>query len=540
MTPLHPISSEEARLRARLQGHEFDYRPDAWKDLEQRLHTKADVPAEGQHLTDATDDLATPMATPMLVGGLWLSLGFALIISMLALRAPNAPAVQPAVTPPVLDVEMPSVTSPAPIAQHNMTPSVLNVEIPSATPPAPVAQHDVTSPVLDVEMPSATSPAPVAQHNVASPVLDVEMPSATPLAPVAQHTERQTIANNSTPQLLNPSTNNSTDPTTDFPSLETLKVAPNPTNATVSNTEAQRQSDVIAHPATMNSTTLTTSTNPEVAMLPALAISTPQSLNYSTQIQLLNSTTITQLLNPNSTNSTASTNSTISTLPKWTYGGTLSGLWTLLDADGIGNTIRIRPQFGVFAAKRIGARTRLMAELQYKKVKGYDLSATQTRFAKDFRANNSGGLLANNFAIQVVSTHVIQMPITLRQQLSGFPKWAFIGGLRPALIVPRGNVSLADSYEFAVPTGNSGAGYDSTIEQIAGQYDSTPPRAHDVIRRFDIGAVLGLEWNFYRRWSLDLCYNQGLLDLTPDAYYNSSLDHTNSDLQLSLRYSFGD
>ena len=47
-----------------------------------------------------------------------------------------------------------------------------------------------------------------------------------------------------------------------------------------------------------------------------------------------------------------------------------------------------------------------------------------------------------------------------------------------------------------------------------------------------------MEYDLFRRWLLDIRWNQGFLDLTPDNLYQDDAVHLNSDLQVSLRYVF--
>ena len=58
------------------------------------------------------------------------------------------------------------------------------------------------------------------------------------------------------------------------------------------------------------------------------------------------------------------------------------------------------------------------------------------------------------------------------------------------------------------------------------------------IRKMDMGALVGYEWLFSSRMSLDVRYVQGLFDLTADNWFKNESTLLNSDLQLSIRYFF--
>ncbi len=58
------------------------------------------------------------------------------------------------------------------------------------------------------------------------------------------------------------------------------------------------------------------------------------------------------------------------------------------------------------------------------------------------------------------------------------------------------------------------------------------------VRSFDAGLTLGYGYRLFRHWGVDLRYNQGLLDLTHDNFFNNTHTLINSDLQLTIRYVF--
>lgn len=65
------------------------------------------------------------------------------------------------------------------------------------------------------------------------------------------------------------------------------------------------------------------------------------------------------------------------------------------------------------------------------------------------------------------------------------------------------------------------------------EYDIT-----EGVRRLDVGLTFGYGYRLFHHWGVDLRYNQGLLDLTHDNFFNNSHTLINSDLQLTFRYVF--
>lgn len=129
------------------------------------------------------------------------------------------------------------------------------------------------------------------------------------------------------------------------------------------------------------------------------------------------------------------------------------------------------------------------------------------------------GFGASNKVDQSAKTNellFIEMPIlaVLRKGRS-----EFFGGPKLALIR-----ILNDATSLAV-TG-------SAFTEI-NQYDIP-----DGVRQFDAGIVLGYGYQLYRYWGVDIRYNQGLLDLTHDNFFNNTHTLINSDLQLTIRYVF--
>lgn len=163
------------------------------------------------------------------------------------------------------------------------------------------------------------------------------------------------------------------------------------------------------------------------------------------------------------------------------------------------------PHLGYMWRYRLNPRTALQGEFVLKYVSGYNWRAE----FYDVVPGGSAQVILDNKRLLY-----FELPLVLQRQYAPGKSWLL--GIKPAAtlpIAPYGSIALL----------NSGA----------------PQRnysTHEGIRYVDLGLVLGWEYRFARRWALDIRYDQGLLDLTIDNFYQSNATHLNSDLQLSLRY----
>lgn len=166
--------------------------------------------------------------------------------------------------------------------------------------------------------------------------------------------------------------------------------------------------------------------------------------------------------------------------------------------------LAVLPHFGHLLRYRFNPRSALQAELQLKFVSGYGLRA-------EFNDILPGG--STQIILETNNLLFVETPLVWRHTYH--PGKAWLLGVRPSwnvALFPRGSVSVTNN----------------------GPYRDVS--AHSGIRSFDLGLVLGWEWQWGRRWALDVRYNQGLFDLSFDNFYKSSETHLNSDLQISLRY----
>ena len=200
------------------------------------------------------------------------------------------------------------------------------------------------------------------------------------------------------------------------------------------------------------------------------------------------------------------------------YAGLLLGVTsTATDYQDI--QFSLMPLPGLFGGVRLNEKWSIQAELHAKYVNNYNLAYSVESFLYD-SANNLN-VIQQEFTMKAYGA--LEMPLVAKRRIN--PRLALLGGIRPSLIFEdKDGLNLSRSAREDFSTGVTPNASESN-SNFSGQS----------IRHSDLGLILGLEWAFHPQWSLDLRYNQGTRDLSPNNLYNSSAIHLNSDLQLTLR-----
>lgn len=166
------------------------------------------------------------------------------------------------------------------------------------------------------------------------------------------------------------------------------------------------------------------------------------------------------------------------------------------------------PFVGLFATKRLSERWEAQLEGHLKTVDKYDLSQSFTEY--EIQRNKT--LSTTTRTVFYQRYDAVEFPMSLKYTFRN--RLGLIGGVRPSFIAAnRGN----HSFVFFREKDNNGL----------------PFRG---FWNLDIGLIAGMEYYVTPRWIMDLRWNQGLRDLTPDNLYQSDAVHLNSDLQFSVRY----
>lgn len=204
------------------------------------------------------------------------------------------------------------------------------------------------------------------------------------------------------------------------------------------------------------------------------------------------------------------------------YGGILLGLNnTITDYRDL--SYSATPLLGFFGGVEWNYKWGVQAELHAKYVNNYNLDYTVV----SYWYNSSNFLEAREEKYSTEAFLALEMPLVLKRRLS--PRTAVLAGLRPSLIFEAKNgfgflsMQREAAADFGQSPTTSGAGQPATGRNLTGS---------------DLGLIVGMEWAFHPRWSLDARYIQGFRDLSPGHFYQDGATHLNSDLQLTIRRKF--
>ena len=171
--------------------------------------------------------------------------------------------------------------------------------------------------------------------------------------------------------------------------------------------------------------------------------------------------------------------------------------------------------FGLFTSKRISEKLELQLEAHFKYVNNYNV---EQRFEN--LIYNSTGLHGRELVHRRYRQfYSLDIPIILKYSASN--RLGYLGGMRFSYL------GLDQAGRFFSSSENA---------NVSVPLKSIVPRQG--FWKYDAGLVLGAEYYLLPRVIVDLRYNQGFLDITPDNLYNEKKVHLNSDLQFSIRYLF--
>lgn len=170
--------------------------------------------------------------------------------------------------------------------------------------------------------------------------------------------------------------------------------------------------------------------------------------------------------------------------------------------------------FGIFTNYRINPNQRLQVEAHVKHGSDYNLNTTFTNLA-----STPVGFQINQIELNTSELLFLEFPVLWKFRIGKERKGYVSTGARA------GAVFL------------SGLGQNSSYN-MTGQSFTEVTDNREGIRKFDLGVLVGYEWLFSPRMSLNCRYVQGVFDLTHDNWFKNESTLLNSDFQLSLRYFF--
>lgn len=186
---------------------------------------------------------------------------------------------------------------------------------------------------------------------------------------------------------------------------------------------------------------------------------------------------------------------------------------TIVDYETL--VINNTPFFGIFAKKRLSEKWEIELGAQIKYVTEYALTQRYSVTLFD----NFGFPSVEEFSVNFWKYTSLDIPLVLKYD--AFDKLSLIGGLR---------YSNLFTQKRALALTTIGSDPNLNIRELA------PIQG---FWRHDFGVVLGGEYHLANHWDIGLRLNLGTRDITPDNLYSDdNRNHFNSDLQLSLNYTF--
>ena len=190
----------------------------------------------------------------------------------------------------------------------------------------------------------------------------------------------------------------------------------------------------------------------------------------------------------------------------WEFGSILGGHFSIPEGKGSG---ALRPHLGLFVNRSVAPGWRVQAELALRSI---PVSLQRER----------GGTILNDFGeatllSQEASTDgflALELPILAVRELG---RHRLLAGVRVSRLWPDGDASALE--------------YQGTTFNTIPSLEIT-----DGIRRWDVGLSLGYAFRLTPALALQARYNQGLLDLTHDNFFNNDQTTLNNDWQLSVRW----
>lgn len=121
--------------------------------------------------------------------------------------------------------------------------------------------------------------------------------------------------------------------------------------------------------------------------------------------------------------------------------------------------------------------------------------------------------------------HFLEAPVALQYQISN--RIRVLAGLQVAYMRSTDRALGHSAFDNSA---SNEALFDLSRNQ--GRAEDAP----NSFEQWDFGALAGLDYRLAPHWSLELRLQQGLRDLTPNAYYNNHETYSNSSLQLAVKW----
>lgn len=207
-------------------------------------------------------------------------------------------------------------------------------------------------------------------------------------------------------------------------------------------------------------------------------------------------------------------------LHRWSFG---------LKAGADYQSLQTNALLGGFAQFRLNRKWVLEAGLQYKRRSenngsglGISPPLGDTIYLPAFAS-------ISPYHRSITRVHFLEAPVTLQYQIG--KRLRVMGGMQ---------VAYLRSTDQPVGIWNNESSRND-LEQASGDFllagsANTPPGATARFEQWDLGLIAGLDYRIASHWSVDLRWQQGLRDLTPESYYQNNEVYNNTNLQFALKW----
>jgi hypothetical protein len=180
----------------------------------------------------------------------------------------------------------------------------------------------------------------------------------------------------------------------------------------------------------------------------------------------------------------------------------------------------VEPSLGVSAVQRLNERWGLQSICRLKMVNGHRESVTYIDHE----------VLPLLYAERIAEYRIdrmffVDLSIMAQYRRHSDARVKWLGGVSPSINW------LPKKWLDPIETGNSAG---SVLFDRPSPYEGITNR--NGLRRFECGLVAGAQVSLSKRWELGIYYNQGLIDLTRDAFFSEKRGVYNSYLQMEFIY----
>lgn len=131
-----------------------------------------------------------------------------------------------------------------------------------------------------------------------------------------------------------------------------------------------------------------------------------------------------------------------------------------------------------------------------------------------------------SFHRPISRVHFFEAPFTLQYQVTG--RIRVLGGIKAAYL----HSTDRQPGNFA---SNSSFGQENMAD-LANNRSAASETKVERFEKWDLGLIAGLDYRIASHWTLELTWQQGLRDLTPNSFYQNDEVYNNSSLQFALKW----